>query len=80
MINKLINKIFKPDFVAIGNVVFRRDEILSVGIKRNLTQIVVTYRNMSLEPVVLHCESEDHASEHMKIAAQALGLRLIKQR
>lgn len=80
MINKLINRIFKPDFVAIGNVVFRRDEIMSVGISKNLTHIIITYRDANLEHTVLECANKEYALEHMKHAASTLGLKLIKER
>lgn len=78
MINKLINRIFKPDFVAIGNVVFRRDEIMSVGISKNLTDIIIAYRDINLEPTVIKCVNKEYALEHMKHAASTLGLTLIK--
>lgn len=80
MIHNLLNRIFKPDYFAIANVVFRRDEILSVGISADPTKIIITYRDMSADPVVLNCISEEYALEHMKHAAQKLGLKLIKQR
>lgn len=79
MLNKLINRFLKPQFVGIASVIFRRDEILTVGLQNNLTSIVVTYRDSDREDAVIDCKNKDSALDSLNDAAKKLGLPIIKK-